>query len=88
MEESFLSGEREPQMKQKVTFHPERQAADWQMLAEREGIDAAKLVVVNQLTAAAIYLEDIYGPRWTYNLFQSIADELVVSPRANSTVAK
>lgn len=64
-------------MKQKVMFNPEQQAADWQTLAIREGKDVAKLMAVNQLTAAALYLNDTYGSRWTYNLFQSIADDLV-----------
>lgn len=62
-------------MKQKV-FAPERQVADWNTLAEREGLDTAKLAVVSQLTAAAFYLDATYGSRWTYNVFQTIADEL------------
>jgi hypothetical protein len=60
-----------------------REFDNFNELLDRKGWDAAHMAAINQLCAVTCWLDQLYGSRRSYELFQKIADQLI-SPELGS----
>jgi hypothetical protein len=68
---------RMPLRPDRTDYAAQAQLAKWNALAQQRGLDAVKAEVVDQLYACTYWLDEVYGPRAAYTLFQNVADQLV-----------
>jgi hypothetical protein len=54
-----------------------REFDNFNELLDRKGWDAAHKAALNQLTACVCWIDQAYGSRRSYELFQRIADQLL-----------
>jgi hypothetical protein len=55
----------------------ERKFEQFNALAERKGLDAARMEAINQLAGIALWLGEVHGSRRTYEFFAQVTDGLI-----------